>query len=844
MIETNKRLFSHISQQRISFIGREVELAEIKRLLVDDSCQLLTLLGPGGAGKTRLAVVAAENVSSEMSVCFVPLQSVGTPSAVLPAIADTLDLTLAVDVPPVTQLTHFLKEKKALLILDNLEHVLDCADDLSALLAELPRLKLLITSREVLNLQEEWLFPIAGLSIPQRADTEDLTKFGSVSLFCDRAQQVRPDFSLMAEAESVVKICRLTGGLPLALELAAAWLKMMTCAAIAQEIETNLDFLSSRLRNVPERHRSMQAVFNQTWQMLSADEQQIYTLLSLFRSGFRREAAAKITGANLDMLTRLVEKSLLVREANGRYQIHELLRQFAAAEAAAYPDLLAEARHRYADYYTEFLYQRTDHMLGAHQQEAAAEIAADLDNIRAAWEWAINHEQIDFVDKAVDALDMYCQVQSKFLEGKRLFSQISSHTAFKVPEAQPLLARVVNNLGWFHIRLGQFDAAEKAFAQSQSLYQQHKMAPPMGHSTDPQLGFAALAAIRGQYDMADALAKAALTLADEQQNKWNEAVANYLLAGTAQAQGAYKQAQQFASAACAAAETTEDQWFLAYCLYEMGQTALTLGDYTHARQHLTACYDLRQAFADPEGMALAINSLGEIAYRQGQLDEAQSFFERSLSMYHQINDPGGLAAAHHGLGRTAVAQQEYDIARQQFHHALQITDDIQFVTFQLEVLADVADFLLRTGRIQQGLSLLHLVQADPAANQAVKRRVEQQLAHYRTAVSPTLYNTAQPPSTTFDATQMALAELLVPAEAVESPLPNLSPTNDLVEPLTDRELEVLHHIAQGYTNKQIADRLSIVVGTVKAHNNRLFGKLEVSNRAQAIARARELGLVS
>jgi ATP/maltotriose-dependent transcriptional regulator MalT len=414
------------------------------------------------------------------------------------------------------------------------------------------------------------------------------------------------------------------------------------------------------------------------------------------------------------------------------------------------------------------------------------------------------------------------------------------------PGSQCALVLLLSETGWLAIRLGRFEQAEDMLNQCQTIYQQQRMKPLAGVGTDPLLGLGTLASIRGDYEKALLLSEQARQTAATQNHPWNEYTANYQLASSSYALGAYDQAMSYALAAHALTKQTQDHWFQAYCLIEMGKAAQALGDLTGARRHFETSYSLREALADPEGMAVAMNHLGEVAWRQGDFAEAERFFTESATIYRKIDDRGGLAVAYHGLGRTAVAREAYDEARQQFHHALQIGGDIQFVTFQLAVLADVGDFLLRTGRIQHGLSLLQFVKANPAASQAVKKMAEQQLMHYKTVVSPTIYNAARPPADIQAATRIALAELLTPATVadIESPPSALPPAAELVEPLTEREQEVLTLVAQGYTNKQIADTLSVVVGTVKAHNNRLFGKLAVSNRAQAIARARELGIIS
>lgn len=316
------------------------------------------------------------------------------------------------------------------------------------------------------------------------------------------------------------------------------------------------------------------------------------------------------------------------------------------------------------------------------------------------------------------------------------------------------------------------------------------------------------------------------------------------LASIAHARGDYEKAQAHARDAYAACQQTGDRWFMAYCLNEMGRAARAVGDYAAAQRHFEAGYELRESFSDPEGMALGLLNLGDVALRRQESDEAGDLFARSAAIYRQINDRGGLAAAYNGLGKTAVAQEDYETAREQFRRALAIAGDIRFTPLLLAILTAVAQFLLQTNRIEGGLALLALVEAHPAADQETKTAARRQLGRARSAVSPALFAaTEKPPDleTAVAAAQTSLAAPIPPPG--ENTLPPSPPPTALVEPLTERELEVLHLIAQGLTNHQIAERLTVVVGTVKAHNNSIYGKLAVSNRVQATARARELGLI-
>jgi predicted ATPase len=273
-----------------SFIGREKEFNDIKRLLSQPDCRLLTLVGPGGIGKTRLALqlVAMNKDAFARGAFVVYLQPLRSVEFFVPAVADTLGFSLSGKEPPLVQLGRYLSNKEALIILDNFEHLPEAADQLSTLLPFTPLVKYLITSREALNLQEEWLYPVDGLTFPTELDAvSDATTYDAVQLFNERAQRVHADFSPSKEAGAINRICRLVGGMPLALELAAAWCKTLNCQEIAEEIQGGLEFLTTRLRNMSDRHHSIQTVFDQTWQRLTGREQDVFMRLSVFRGGMR-----------------------------------------------------------------------------------------------------------------------------------------------------------------------------------------------------------------------------------------------------------------------------------------------------------------------------------------------------------------------------------------------------------------------------------------------------------------------------------------------------------------------------------------------------------------------------
>jgi predicted ATPase/DNA-binding CsgD family transcriptional regulator len=834
--------------QPTAFVGRKEELRQILEMLADPDCRLLTLVGPGGIGKTRLALQAARQLQDTLThgAFFVPLQSVQSAELLIPTLAETIHLQLSGQAAPHAQLFNHLQNREMLLLLDNFEHLLDAAGLLSGLMRAAPQVQLLVTSREALNLQEEWLYPVEGLSVPPGAQSGELTSYEAVELFVARARHVRPDFCLADEREGVVRICQLVEGMPLALELAASWLTTLRCADIAAEIDHSIDFLSTRLRNVPARHRSMRAVFGQSWKMLSEAEQSTFQRLSVFRGGFRRSAATTVAGASLFILSGLVDKSLIGRDDNGRYYIHELLRQYGAEKLAESPAAVEEVRGQHCKYYARYMHERL-HAMNSHGQiRASAQIAAELANVRAAWDWAVARADTERLFQMGSTFFFFCQLQSRFLEGANALEaaavKLDGLPASR--ERDRTLARLLNHQGWLRIRVGEFDKAEAVLSRSRELLTQLGEPPPphMGGDSAVPLGIVHL--IRGDSTGAESLAREARRAAAARNDQQNLSFAHYLLTAVKSAQGEYEIAYDHAQQACNMAQAAGNRWFLAYPLNEWGNVARAMGDYEEAKRHFQASYAVRKEFDDPEGMAVALNHLGEIAFLQSDYQQAAQLYRQGLSAYQDINDLGGRARSLQGLGRVASARQEYQTARERLAQALDMAYEIRFWPLIFSLLLDAGELFSQTDESTLGIELAAWVQHHPRSDHERTARARQQLARWQEGVDPLSFAEAVERGKEWElAAVVSRLRAMLTEPLLTSPSAQ-APEQPLVEPLTDRELEVLRLIAQGYTNPEIADALVIALGTVKWYASQIFGKMGVSNRTEAAVRGRELGLLS
>jgi predicted ATPase/DNA-binding SARP family transcriptional activator len=421
----------NLPTQTSLFIGRESELADIKGLLLGEpACRLLSLIGPGGIGKTRLALAAAARIRDSFpdGVYFVSLVPVGKVELIVPTIAKALNFNFHGRTNPKELLLDYLRQKELLLVVDNFEHLLDGAHLLAEILRYAPGVTLLATSRERLNLQEEWVLEVRGLPFPDGDDrtsevaatlhptatSEALTSYSAVQLFMQRARQSETSFEPTAdEMADIGRICRLVEGMPLALELSAPWIKVLNCQEIAGEIQRSLDFLTTSFQDMPERHRSLRVVFEQTWERLSTAERTVLKQLSVFRSGCTREAAELVTGATLPVLASLVDKALLRRTNLGRYEMHELLRQYTSARLDA-SGQCETAQEAHCFYFTTFLHHREADLKGRRQVAALNEIEADFDNVRAAWQWAVSCKKYEVVGLALESICLFCVMRNRY----------------------------------------------------------------------------------------------------------------------------------------------------------------------------------------------------------------------------------------------------------------------------------------------------------------------------------------------------------------------------------------------------------------------------------------------
>jgi predicted ATPase len=536
--------------QLTPFVGREEELAQIQERLQDPACRLLTLLGLGGSGKTRLALEAAAPQIDHYphGVYFISLAPLDSVDSIVPTVAEALGFRFYEEGEPQQQLLDYLRQKRMLILLDNFEHLVEGAGLVTDILQTAPEVKVLVTSRARLNVQDEHLFPVAGMHFPDREGDGDIDRYSAVKLFIQSASRVRASFEPTADdMTDVVHICRLVKGMPLAILLAATWLEMLTPSEIVAEMQQSLDFLETDLRDVPERQRSMRAVFDHTWNLLTGREQELFAGLSVFRGGFTREATQEITGASLRDLMALVHKSLLYRTASGRYDVHDLIRQYAAEKLDESPAASQAARDRHSVYFTAALQRWWEDLKGPRQQAALAKMGAEIENGRAAWNWAVERGQVEQLDQAIDGLCLFYEWRGRFQEGEaacRIATEKLAATASG--DALRVLAKVLSVRSFFNRVLGRTEFASRLVQRGMTLLDRPELANQDTRQTKAYL-LEGMGDIASDSDCEEAkrLYAESLVLFRAIDDRWGMAIALDDLGWIASILGTYDEAKQF-----------------------------------------------------------------------------------------------------------------------------------------------------------------------------------------------------------------------------------------------------------------------------------------------------------
>jgi predicted ATPase/transcriptional regulator with XRE-family HTH domain len=649
-------------------IGREHEIEIVVKNLQDPSCRLLTLKGPGGIGKTRLAIEVAHRLKSNFpdGVFFLAMDGVGSPESLLPAIADGLGVVFSGPADPKLQLINYLRKRDILLVLDNFEHLLAGASLLGEILQQAQKVRMLLTSREPICLQWEWIFEVQGLPVPDDVNFSILETNSAIALFIQRARQTSQDFSLENEdASALVSICKLVDGLPLAIELAASWVRILSCREIVLELERSVDFLETSLHDVPARHRSIKSVFAYSWKLLTDDEREVLMKLAVFQGGFTRDAAGSVANASIQLLSSLVGKSLLrhVRKTD-RYDLHELIRQYALVQLHERPIDEAQTLERFAQYYAHWLADRETALKSSQQVQVSASIRAETGNWHFVWQWVVQKQKLDLLRSMIPCLSWYFEVHGYYAEALSLakfaVDELQGKGApfnLSLPAEKTIFAFLVDQLAWFEFRTGNVERAELLFADALNLacdsHDQEVLYYIHGN-------WGYLASVKGDIAEAKRLTLESLANAQALNSDWHFAIPTNVLGIVDYQLGNSEGSFQQLTNSLKMWRVVGDPRGLTFCMLYLGVTALALGKVDTATSILNESNAIAKNKMDRWAQAFGLDVLGQVFVSQGQINEALDQFHQSLALSQEIGDQWGSTNAliHIGEAQAAIGFEE------------------------------------------------------------------------------------------------------------------------------------------------------------------------------------------
>ncbi|MFO7544063.1 MAG: tetratricopeptide repeat protein [Trueperaceae bacterium] len=662
------------------FIGRRAETRRLLEQLEDPTCRLVTIVAPGGMGKTRLSLAVAEDAKTSFrdGARFVALAPVPNPNGIVYAIADALPFELSGQRQPLDQVVDALQDRQLLLVLDNFEHLLEGAGLVQEILERAPRVKALVTSRAGLNLHMEWRFELHGLTLPEREATlagakGEAQETDAWRLFQQTARRVQPHRTFDdLDAAAVARICRLVEGMPLAIELAASWLTVLSPREIAEEIVRSIDVLETEARDVPERQRSIRAMFASSWSQLTPAEQAVFMRCCVFRGGFRREDAEAVAGAGLRSLRTLSNRAFLVRRGE-RYHIHHLLRQF-GEEKLAEADLVDETREHHGIHFLARLQELDELRRTGRTREFLSAIDKDYPNLRVMWSWAEAQQRVRELERMVGAVEHYFVQRTRYDEGVSMFDDAIASLDRANPEHHVAIGRLLVARGWLRIRTGERTLALGDAQEAEVLLAPFGARPALCECVNLQ---GVIHGIAGAYHEAKASFERALTLANE----------------------------------------LGEESLASFCLNNLAITEKNLGDFARAERHYREALALGRSKGENVAVVRYLNNLGLLLRARGNVDEAATLLEEGIALAQrlELRQPSG--HLYSSLGKLALDRDRLDEAADHLEQALRLARETQSRDLEAEVLADVGRIAAARGdegaaaTFREGLALARKVES-------------------------------------------------------------------------------------------------------------------------------------